>query len=315
MQHATERVERPGESQEALDGKKRKRSPKVATKGPAIIPPKALRHRRRHRATHLYCRVQIGGSRQLRLSSASAPFSCCISMRARKARAIGSEKRWNSLARTYVWSSPNLFPSPCKDTKCPSFVACVRSVEAKGGESKKQTTHQKTKTKLSNATPNRVTKQSTANANAEKKAFLQQCRSRISTSPTPRCQSLRQQQHSALAKMGNMQTGLETLNQQRCFAGSQAHCVSGRNQLLDTTEPLPRWKRAISWAKSTPKIHICFVMVRTWLKCVRSFFKSRRRRRNCWDGTAWQTSPPPKKRSQHGKPMTGLSRSAARAAR
>ena len=52
----------------------------------------------------ILCRVQIGGSRQLRLSSASAPFSCCISMRARKARAIGSEKRWNSMARTYVWS-------------------------------------------------------------------------------------------------------------------------------------------------------------------------------------------------------------------
>ena len=33
-----------------------------------------------------HCRVQIGGSRQLRLFSASAPFSCCSSMRARKAR-------------------------------------------------------------------------------------------------------------------------------------------------------------------------------------------------------------------------------------
>ena len=49
-----------------------------------------------------HCRVQIGGCRQLRLFSASAPFSCCISMRARKA--MGSETRWSSLARTYVWS-------------------------------------------------------------------------------------------------------------------------------------------------------------------------------------------------------------------
>ena len=60
----------------------------------------------------------------------------------------------------------------------------------------------------------------------QKKASRQQCRSRISTSPTPRCESLRQQhpnnskQLSALTKMGNMQAGLETLNQQRCSPGS-----------------------------------------------------------------------------------------------
>ena len=66
-----------------------------------------------------------------------------------------------------------------------------------------------------------VTKRSTANANTEK-ASRQQCRSGISTSPTPCCESLRQQhpnnskQHGALAKTGDMQAGLETFNQQPC---------------------------------------------------------------------------------------------------
>ena len=70
-----------------------------------------------------------------------------------------------------------------------------------------------------------VTKRSTANANAEKN-IRPVCRRRISTSPRPCCESLRQQhpnnskQHGALAKMGNMQVGLETLNQQRCSPGS-----------------------------------------------------------------------------------------------
>ena len=70
-----------------------------------------------------------------------------------------------------------------------------------------------------------VTKRSTANANAEKN-IRPVCRRRISTSARPCCESLRQQhpnnskQHGALAKMGNMQVGLETLNQQRCSPGS-----------------------------------------------------------------------------------------------
>ena len=33
-----------------------------------------------------HCRVQIGGTRQLRLFPASAPFNCCSSMHARRAR-------------------------------------------------------------------------------------------------------------------------------------------------------------------------------------------------------------------------------------
>ena len=60
----------------------------------------------------------------------------------------------------------------------------------------------------------------------QKKASRQQCRSGISTLPTPCCESLRQQhlnnskQHGALAKMGNMQAGPETFNQQLCSPGS-----------------------------------------------------------------------------------------------
>ena len=86
----------------------------------------------------------------------------------------------------------------------------VRSLGGRRGGAQKQTTHQETKTKLSSA-----------NANTEK-ASRQQCRSGISTSPTPCCESLRQQhpnnskQHGALAKFGNMQAGLETFNQQPC---------------------------------------------------------------------------------------------------
>ena len=55
----------------------------------------------------------------------------------------------------------------------------VRSLGGAKGGSPKQTTHQETKTKLSSA-----------NANTEK-ASRQHCRSGISTSPTPCCESLR----------------------------------------------------------------------------------------------------------------------------
>ena len=101
----------------------------------------------------------------------------------------------------------------------------VRSLGGRRGGAQKQTTHQETKTKLSSATPNRD-KTIHCQRKHRKKASRQQCRSGISTSPTPCCESLRQQhpnnskQHGALAKMGNMQVGLETLNQQRCSLGS-----------------------------------------------------------------------------------------------
>ena len=81
-----------------------------------------------------------------------------------------------------------------------------------------------------------MTKRSTANANTEK-ASRQQCRSGISTSPTPCCESLRQQhpnnskQHGALAKTGDMQAGLETFNQQPCSPES-CHSVTLAKVLL-----------------------------------------------------------------------------------
>ena len=71
----------------------------------------------------------------------------------------------------------------------------------------------------------------------QKKASRQQCRSGISTSPTPCCESLRQQhpnnskQHGALAKIGNMQAGLETFNQQPCSPES-CHSVTLARVLL-----------------------------------------------------------------------------------
>ena len=60
---------------------------------------------------------------------------------------------------------------------------------------------------------------------------------RISTSPTPCCESLRQQhpnnskQHGALAKTGDMQAGLETFNQQPCSPES-CHSVTLAKVLL-----------------------------------------------------------------------------------
>ena len=97
----------------------------------------------------------------------------------------------------------------------------VRSLGGRRGGAQKQTTHQETKTKLSSATPNRD-KTIHCQRKHRKKASRQQCRSGISTSPTPCCESLRQQhpnnskQYGALAKIGNMQAGLETFNQQPC---------------------------------------------------------------------------------------------------
>ena len=95
----------------------------------------------------------------------------------------------------------------------------VRSLGGRRGGAQKQTTHQETKTKLSSA-----------NANTEK-ASRQHCRSGISTSPTPCCESLRQQQHGALAKTGDMQAGLETFNQQPCSPES-CHSVTLAKVLL-----------------------------------------------------------------------------------
>ena len=111
----------------------------------------------------------------------------------------------------------------------------VRSLGGRRGGAQKQTTHQETKTKLSSATPNRD--KTIHCQRRHKEASRKQCRSGISTSPTPCCESLRQQhpnnskQHGALAKIGNMQAGLETFNQQPCSPES-CHSVTLARVLL-----------------------------------------------------------------------------------
>ena len=97
------------------------------------------------------------------------------------------------------------------------LVAYVRSLEGRRGGTQKQSTHQKTKEKLSSATPNRDT--SIHCQRKRRKKTSQQSRSGISTSPTPCCESLQQhpknsKQHGTLAKMGNMQAGPEIFNHQ-----------------------------------------------------------------------------------------------------
>jgi hypothetical protein len=104
-------------------------------------------------------------------------------------------------------------------------------------EAKKQTMHQETKTKLSSAALHR--KRSTP-TQTQKKASRQQWRSGISTSPTPCCESLRQEHlnnskhHGALEKIRNMQAGRRgwtTSNQQPCFSES-CHPVTLAKVLL-----------------------------------------------------------------------------------
>ena len=93
----------------------------------------------------------------------------------------------------------------------------VRSLGGRRGGAQKQTTHQETKTKLSSATLNRD-KTIQCQRKHRKKHPASNVAAEISTSPTPCCESLRQQhtnnskQHGALAKIGNMQAGLESIS-------------------------------------------------------------------------------------------------------
>ena len=108
---------------------------------------------------------------------------------------------------------------------------CVRSLGGRRGGAQKQTTHQETKTKLSSANAQTQTKTYPLPTQCQKKHPA------ISTSPTPCCESLRQQHpnnskpHGAFAKIGNMQTGLETFNQQPCSPES-CHSVTLAKVLL-----------------------------------------------------------------------------------
>ena len=127
----------------------------------------------------------------------------------------------------------------------------VRSLGGRRGGAQKQTTHQETKTKLSSA-----------NANTEK-ASRQHCRSGISTSPTPCCESLRQQhpnnskQHGALAKTGDMQAGLETFNQQPCSPESCHPVTLAKVLLFGKAAPFSQ-KRSLQQSHFRGRKHIGF---------------------------------------------------------
>ena len=94
----------------------------------------------------------------------------------------------------------------------------VSSLEGRREGAQKQTTHQETKTKLSSAT-----KRSTANVNTEKSIppAMSQRNQHLTHAmlrkPATTTQTI--PQHGALAKIGNMQAGLETLQSATVFPG------------------------------------------------------------------------------------------------
>ena len=139
----------------------------------------------------------------------------------------------------------------------------VRSLGGRRGGAQKQTTHQETKTKLSSATPNRD-KTIHCQRNTEK-ASRQQCRSGISTSPTPCCESLRQQhpnnskQHGALAKIGNMQT----FNQQPCSPESCHSLTLAKVLLFVKAAPFSQ-KRSLQQSHFRGRKHIGFLDSKKW---------------------------------------------------
>ena len=106
----------------------------------------------------------------------------------------------------------------------------VRSLGGRRGESKN-------KQRIKTVRRPIVTKRSTANANTEKSIPPAMSQQNQHLTPTPCCESLRQQhpnnsrQHGALAKIGNMQAGLETFNQQPCSPES-CHSVTLARVLL-----------------------------------------------------------------------------------
>ena len=105
----------------------------------------------------------------------------------------------------------------------------VRSLGGRRGGAQKQTTHQETKTKLSSATPNRD-----KTIHCQRKHRKKHPASNVAaeSAPHPRhvakaCDNNTQtipNNMVLLAKIGNMQAGLETFNQQPC---SPESCHSG----------------------------------------------------------------------------------------
>ena len=112
----------------------------------------------------------------------------------------------------------------------------VRSLGGRRGGAQKETTHQETKTKLSSARPNRD-----KTIHCQRKHRKKHPASNVAaeSAPYPRhvakaCDKEHRnnsKQHGALAKIGNMQAGLETFNQQPCSPES-CHSVTLARVLL-----------------------------------------------------------------------------------
>ena len=143
----------------------------------------------------------------------------------------------------------------------------VRSLGGRRGGPQKQTTHQETKTKLSSATPNRD-KTSHCQRKHRKKHPASN-HSGISTSPTACCENLRQQhpnnskQHGALAKIGNMQAGLETFNQQPC-SPEFCHSVTLARVLLFVKAASFFAKKVTAAISFSGRKHIGFLDSKKW---------------------------------------------------
>jgi len=114
-----------------------------------------------------------------------------------------------------------------------------------------------------------VTKRFTANAKTQKNCIPPTMSQQNQHLTTPRCESVRQQhpnnskQHSALAKMGNMQAGLETLNQQRCSPGS-CHSVGLAKALRFVKAAQVLAKKVTAAISFSGRKHISFLDSKKW---------------------------------------------------
>ena len=143
----------------------------------------------------------------------------------------------------------------------------VRSLGGRRRGAQKQTTHQKTKTKLSSATPNRDKtihcqrkhRKSIPPAMSQRNQHLTQAMLRKPATTTPN----NSKQHGALAKIGNMQEALETFNQQPCSPES-CHSVTLAKVLL-FVEAAPFFaKRSLQQSHFRGRKHIGFLDSKKW---------------------------------------------------
>ena len=121
----------------------------------------------------------------------------------------------------------------------------------------------------------------------------------------PCCESLRQQhpnnskQHGALAKMGNMQAGLETLNQQRCSPRS-CHSVGLAKALRFVKAVLVLAKKVTAAISFSGRKHISFLDSKKWSSPVfQQVMKLARHKKHYCSCTALHKVPAPQKNSMH----------------